>query len=287
MTITASEFDDGIDLVRYGRAITARWLLIFACTAVGLAVGLFFALRAQTVWQSTATLAVVPQVQVASVASPTPPVNAASIRALVNGTLASDAATELGQSGTTITPQQLADAIDVASVPTTSLIKVSVTLADPSAAFRTAAVVSKKAVELSRRIGAADIAVRDTYKAQLDQTSQRLHDAEQQLIAVKAPVPGDLGAADSDSRIANRGLTLEQLRAQLDYDVSRRVYRDVAVQYELARSRVGARSAPLEIIEEAAMPAAPVPSTRVRMILFGTSMGLLAGIALALLVHRN
>jgi hypothetical protein len=275
MTITAPEFDDGIDLVRYGRALAARWLLIGACAAVGLGVALLAASRQPTLWESTATLSAVPQL------GGTAPVNAAGIRALVSGTLASDAAKELGQSGAPMSPQTLAGAIDVTGVPTTTLIKVSVRLPDAATAFRTASIVSKKAIDVSRRVGAADVAARDALKSQLDQTSQRLREAEQQLLAVKAPVPGDLGAVEIDTR--SRGnLTLEQLRAQADYDVSRRVYREVAIQYELARSRITARSAPLEIIDEPAMPLAPVPSIRVRTILFGTSMGLLAGIVLAL-----
>src|SRR3954465_6065067 len=141
--VVPMQYEDDIDLLRYGRFLLSYWILLLAFAIAGPVVGVWLAPRAPTLCQATAILTVAPTAG-GGAAALTP---ATSRALLANLTLVAETMKQVGI--TTISPQAFVqDALVVQQVPTTTRWRSSVSLPDPSQARRAADALARKAMAL-------------------------------------------------------------------------------------------------------------------------------------------
>ena len=147
-TSSNQQYEDEIDLLRYGRFLAAYWVLLLVGTIVGAVAGLAVASRVPVRYQATTTMAIAANGTTSLALSP-----AASRALFANLTLVAETIDQLQLNRDGVTPQSfIEDALDLQAVPTTNLLKVSVSLPDPTKARLAAATLAQKARDLGRRL---------------------------------------------------------------------------------------------------------------------------------------
>ena len=218
-TPTAQRYEDDIDLLRYGRFLAAHWAFLAAGAVAGALAGFFIASSAPVLYQATATLTVKQPAGNTGLAL-TP---ATSRALLANMTVVAETLKELQLDRGGLTPQAFVeDHLEIQPVPTTTLLRVSVSLPDPEKARLAAKLLAEKAVVLSSRVdqdGAAS--TRDSFKIQVEEAAKRLDEAEARLLTFKSTAQVDLLQAQSDSTLERRfeaskvAIELESEKARL------------------------------------------------------------------------
>ena len=367
-TASTQRYEDDLDLLRYGRFLAAYWLLLLVGTMVGAGAALAVAWRAPVRYQATSTVAIAANGTTALALSP------ATSRALfANLSLVAETIEELQLNRDGLTPQAfIEDALNLQPVPTTNLLKVSVSLPDPTKARLAAGTLSQKAVNLSRRLDQEGaVAGRDAFKKQMDEAAQRLDSAQDRLLNFQSTAQVDMLQAQTDSKIERRyqmskvaielesekarlasmerelsrsqapgadssqpfsnplygmfhyevaasrakvaslekehkenlGATggagaakelselyrrkMELSRLQADYDVSKRVYSDLATRYEEARGRVVGIMPQLQIVDLPVQPDRPLPRRLPQFAILGGLIGLVCAAVAAVLLNRR
>ena len=199
-------------------------------------------------------------------------VDRASLRAFIeNQTLAAQVLEELQLNGPPagLTAQRFAaEALRVDEPAGSNLLRVRVQLQDPQLAAEASRRLSKKAVALNRQVASeAGAVVRTELKPRLDEATDRLQSASDQLVAYQRDAQIELLEADSDALVEQRGelFTLlgqiegEKARlATAEAELRRRqplMTADRAPRAEEALRRAAARAVDQELHRE--RPAAP------------------------------
>jgi len=276
-TAANQQYEDDIDLLRYGRFLAAYWPLLLAGTMAGAVAGLAVAWRAPVRYQASTTLAIAANGTTSLALTP-----AASRALFANLSLVAETIDELQLNRDGLTPQSfIEDALDVQTVPTTNLLKVSVSLRDPTKARLAAGTLAQKALNLGRRLDQEGaVAGRDAIKKQMDEAAKRLDSAQAQLLKYQSSAQVDMLQAQTDSKIERRyqmskvAIELASERARLA-TMERELARSESpgagssqsspdpvsgrLQYEVAESR--ARVASLEKQHNESLRAAGGPAT--------------------------
>ena len=217
---TSVQYEDDINLLRYARFLASYWIVLAVSAVGGAAIGLALApLLVPARFQATTTLVLnQPAAGTALVLTP------ATARALLaNLTLVSETITEVGLNRDGLTAQSfVADALDIQPVPATNLVKLMVALPDPTKARLAAALLAKKAVELSRRVDQdGAIAARETIAKQMTEAEVNLSKARQRLLDFETSAQIDRLEAETTAKLARRAdaaavaIRLESERARL------------------------------------------------------------------------
>jgi uncharacterized protein involved in exopolysaccharide biosynthesis len=276
-TAANQQYEDDIDLLRYGRFLAAYWPLLLAGTMAGAVAGLAVAWRAPVRYQASTTLAIAANGTTSLALTP-----AASRALFANLSLVAETIDELQLNRDGLTPQSfIEDALDVQTVPTTNLLKVSVSLRDPTKARLAAGTLAQKALNLGRRLDQEGaVTGRDAIKKQMDDAAQRLDAAQDRLLKYQSSAQVDMLQAQTDSKIERRyqmskvAIELASERARLA-TMERELARSESpgagssqsspdpvsgrLQYEVAESR--ARVASLEKQHNESLRAAGGPAT--------------------------
>ena len=200
-TAANQQYEDDIDLLRYGRFLAAYWPLLLAGTMAGAVAGLAVASRAPVRYQATTTLAIAANGTTSLALTP-----AASRALFANLSLVAETIDELQLNRDGLTPQSfIEDALDVQTVPSTNLLKVSVSLPDPTKARLAAGTLAQKALNLGRRLDQEGaVTGRDAIKKQMDEAAQRLDSAQDRLLKYQSSAQVDMLQAQTDSKIERR-----------------------------------------------------------------------------------
>jgi uncharacterized protein involved in exopolysaccharide biosynthesis len=201
----ASRTEAEIDLSRYVQALQGAWKLITAGAIVGALGGLGASLLRPTQYEAATTI---------TIDNPTPQ-TAAMFRASAQAnTLAAETLHELGldQPPYSITPQVFVDRqLQIEPVAGTNLVKIKVRMQDPAKAAAASALISAKAVALSKRLASTgNLAAAEQVKVQLDASTIRLHAAEQQLLKYQREAQVEVLQTDTDAMLGQRGDLLRQ-----------------------------------------------------------------------------
>jgi uncharacterized protein involved in exopolysaccharide biosynthesis len=240
--VVPMQYEDDIDLLRYGRFLLSYWILLLAFAIAGTLVGVWLARRAPTLYQATAILTVAPTTG-GGAAALTP---ATSRALLANLTLVAETLKEVGI--TTMSPQAFVqDALVVQQVPTTTLLRLSVSLTDPSHARRAADTLARKAMALSRRLDEEGaLASRDGLKVQADEAAQRFSEAQARLSKFRGDAQFDAKTAAAKAYYKQRG-TVENSTLALDAEKARLASFERELKaYDGGRGDTSAASVPLQ-----------------------------------------
>lgn len=174
-------YEDEVDLRRYQRFVTAHWMILAGCAVAGALISIAIASYLPARYQASATLLILqPTGGTPLVLTP-----ATAKALLVNPPIVSETINELGLTSRGITAQGLIDgaALEVEPVSATNLVRLSVTLPDPTAARQIASLLASKAVELMNRVEReAPSAERPALQKQLTEADRRLKDTAQRLV---------------------------------------------------------------------------------------------------------
>jgi uncharacterized protein involved in exopolysaccharide biosynthesis len=247
-TAPGTQYEDDLDLLRYGRFLRTYWLLLVLCAVAGGAAAFALSTRVPLVYRATATLAMVPPTSSGVVALT--PVTA---RGLVeNLTLIADTLNELDLQPR-MTPQAFVrDVLTVHAVPSTNLLRIGVALPDPSQARLAAASLAGKAADLSRRIDQEGAVVtRDALKAQAEEAARRLDAIQARLLEFQTTAKIDVMAADAEALLESRGEA-----RRLAIELATEKARLASLEQELARQSGGvpASTAPGTALSGAVSP---------------------------------
>jgi uncharacterized protein involved in exopolysaccharide biosynthesis len=200
-TAAKQQYEDEIDLLRYGRFLAAYWALLLAGTIVGAVAGLAVASRAPLRYQATTTLAIAANGTTSLALTP-----AASRALFANLSLVAETIDELQLNRDGLTAQSfIENALDLQPVPTTNLLKVSVSLPDPTKARLAAGALAQKALNLGRRLDQEGaVTGRDAIKKQMDEAAKRLDDAQDRLLKYQSSAQVEMLQAQTDSKIEHR-----------------------------------------------------------------------------------
>jgi uncharacterized protein involved in exopolysaccharide biosynthesis len=213
------EDEDASVVDRYIWAIRRRWLLIAAGAVIGGIVGFSVASRQPLRYQGTTTLLVVPPSQPGGA-----PINPATFRAIVeNATLAAQVIDELKLEDV-YTPLRFVErALTVDEVRGTSIVKVNVTLDDPTTAAEASRRLARKAIALTQQISQQDGAsIQAQLKDHLNDAHRRLQAAEKELLTYKQTAQVELLERDTDAQLEERDdllrlvVNIEAERARLE-----------------------------------------------------------------------
>ena len=205
-----------------------RWLLpIFLVAVVCGLIAFWNASRQPLRYEGVTTLLVVPPAQGGA------QVNPATFRAIVeNQSLASEVIDELKLPD--ITPHRfLASALAVDEIRGTNIVKVRITLGDPQLAAEASRRLAQKAILLAQRITQQDGAsVQEQLKRYLSEATQRLQQADRELVQYKQRAQIDLVQEDTLAQLKQRSDLL-----QLVVDIEKERARLAAAQTEIARQQ--------------------------------------------------
>ena len=228
-TTGRASYEEEVDLGRYRRFVAAHWMILAGCVAVGALVAVGIASYLPPRYQASATLLILQPVG----GTPLVLTPATAKALLVNAPMVSDTLTELGLNRDGLSAQGLIDGggLEVEPVAATNLLRLSVTLPDPTAARKIASLLASKAVELMNRVERdAPSAERPALEKQLTEADRRLKDAAQRLVDFKTSanldaVDAEFKASDQRRADADAGrIRIEGERARL-----------ATLQQELAR----------------------------------------------------
>ena len=212
------QYEDEIDLLRYGRFLASYWWLLMLCTFGGVIATLGIRSQQPMRYQATATLAINAN------ASTAPALTPATARALIaNLSTVAETITELQLNRYGMTSQSFVEhALQVQAVPATNLLRVSVALSDPTKARLAAEAVSVKAVELSRQLDQEGaVTLRDALKKQMDDAALRLDAAEARLLEYQSAMHIELLEQGTEARMRDRD-SLERLGLEIQAENARR-----------------------------------------------------------------
>jgi uncharacterized protein involved in exopolysaccharide biosynthesis len=292
--IAHERYQDDIDLLRYGRFMASYWIVLATGVVAG-ALG-FLALAAwlPARFQSTATLLMTPP----SGATPLVVTTAVARAMVTNSRLVSETIKEIGLDGQMSLQEFIDDAMGVQPVPSTNIVKVSVTLKDPAKARQAATLLATKLVEFTRgvdRDGAA--AALQAVETQMTQAKAGFKNAEQNLIEyqTRADVEGleaeidtlrrqHRQTATSRAELYRRRLEIERLHTE--FLVWARAASDLTMRYQEARTRASS-STQLKVLDLPMQSERPLPRKRVPFAVSGALVGLVLGFIASLLINRR
>ena len=207
--------------------------------------------------------------------------NAPAVRMiLTNQTIASDVVSEAGlgnEPGAVSAQTFLSKALTVDPINNTNLFRVAVRVEDPQRAAKAATRVAERGAELMGRVWRDTAAGRRTQlERQVEESRRATLEAEHRLAAYKQTqgITRRSGVPPAPSR-ASDDTNLRKLEDEAE--ILRKVYVELGARRELARFEMESATPPLRVIDKAAVPTEPLPSTRTRTI----ALGLLAGLVLA------
>lgn len=256
------DWDDDLGPAWYVVALRRWALLIFAGALVGGVVAFWNASRQPLRYQGVTTLLVVPPSQGGA------QVNVATFRAIVeNVTLASQVIDELKLQDT-ITPHRFIESgLAVEEIRGTNIVKVKVTLADPKLAAEASRRLARKAILLAQQITQQDGAsIQEQLKRHLNDATQRMQQAERDLLEYKQHAQVDLIKEDTEAQLRERADLLA-----LVIDIESERARLAAAENEIKRqppvlqtARTPAAEDALRRIQSAPSPRAPGVDERPR-----------------------
>jgi uncharacterized protein involved in exopolysaccharide biosynthesis len=289
--VSERRYDDEIDLLRYGRFLSAYWSVLAAGAAAGALAALAIGALLPARYQSTATLALTPQ------GGPTPVVlTPASAKALVASYgVVSETLKETGLDRTSFTSQSFVDeALDVRPVPSTNLVRLSVTLADPAAAQRAASLLATKIVAVTQRIDREGReAARNTLDREVAGARAAMEKAEQELLAFQTEANVEKLEADARAGRATPSQRTELYRKRLAIERFHAAYLERARGYaDLFRRQYDLRARPVgashvQIVDAPRQPDQPLPRRRTPLAVFGALVGTVGGVIASLLLNRR
>ena len=225
MTMPSStNYEDEIDLLRYGRFMASYWLLLLVCSIGGMIAAVAVGWAWPVKYQATTTL---------SINTTAPALSVAASRALLsNQSLVAETINELQLNRDGLTPQSfIDDALEVQIVPATNLLKVSVVLSDPTKARLAANAIAQKAVVLSHQLDRnGAITSRDVLKKQMDEAALRLDAAQARVLEFQAATHIDLLEEDIQSKLKDRDAI-----ARLEIELQGEKARLTRIEEELSR----------------------------------------------------
>ena len=172
---------------------------------------------------------------------------------------------KLGGPPLNLTPETLVKGhMRVDDVPGTFLIRVFVELPDRDLAAAVANAVTRQAIALNDSLNAtAGKGVDGVLQAELSAARNRMIEAEQRLAAIRETARRRSGSHAVDAT--------EQVEAQAhaEYDLARRLYDEVAVQYGKLRLQIAEKTLDLAVVEPAYPATAPVSGSRAMLAVFG------------------
>ena len=196
-----SWLEDEVDFQRHRRVLRRHWKRLVAGLLIGATAGLMLALRRPLVYEAATTMIVEQTNSPAAIST--------SRALLQNYTLATETINETGLNRPpyNATPQGFVDNIlQIEEVRGTNLVRIKVRLRDPALAAQVSRVLSRRALELNRRIASqGNTGVRAQLKIHLDEALARLQVTEQQLLAYQSEAQLDVQQTDADARLSQRG----------------------------------------------------------------------------------
>jgi uncharacterized protein involved in exopolysaccharide biosynthesis len=276
-TASSLQLEDEIDLRRYRRFLTSHWLVLAGCVMTGTLVGLGAGSLAPLRFQSTATLALGQPG-----AAPTLAMTPATAKALLaNSSIVPETVNELGLNRDGITVQRFIDsALDVQPIPATNLVKLNVTLPDPTKARLAATLLATKVVEMSQRSDRdAAAASRTSLAKRLADADKNLKSTEDRLLQFEMSGGGDAKVPAKGPEVYRRRLARGRLQAE--YDARVRFYSELAIRYE---ETPAASTSQFRIVSPAVQPDGPMPRRRRQFATLGGLVGLVCGIVAALAI---
>jgi uncharacterized protein involved in exopolysaccharide biosynthesis len=293
--VSSRQYEDEIDLLRYGQFLASYWRLIAGGVAAGAVAAFALASLIPPRFQATATMTL------SQPGGATPLVlTPASARALLTGLVpVSEVVRELGLDREGMTTQAfIDDALEVQPVPTTGLVKLSVTLRDPSKARLAATLLATKVIEWSRRIdreGAAtatealekqlalsDASLKNLEKGLLD--FEMSADIDKLEAEVRSLPPERRQGSDRRMELYRRRIELDRLHT--DYMEHVRVHSLLAIRYEDARGRPGGPPQ-IQMLDAPIQPDHPVSRRRPQFAMLGALIGLVFAVVAALVINKR
>jgi uncharacterized protein involved in exopolysaccharide biosynthesis len=295
IAVSNRQYDDEIDLLRYGRFLAAYWRLLAGCGAAGAIAAFALASLIPPRYQAIATMTL----SQPSGATPLVLTPATAKALLASLTLVSETIHELGLDREGMTTRTfIDDALDVQPVPNTSLVKINVTLRDATKARLAATVLATKVVELSRRIDREGaISASAALEQQLADSEANLKKAEEQLIEFETSADVEKLEAEVQSLQRQQRQTavqraelyrrrLEIDRLHTDYLERARVHSDLAMRHEDARALPGG-TPQVQMLDPPVQPEHPVSRQRPQFAILGALIGAVCGVVAALLINKR
>ena len=257
--------EDEVQVQKWGRLLLNRWAILAAGAIIGALFGGAAAARTPPLYEATSTVLLTPPPDPAGVFT-VPGLRAVIISQSIASQLVGELRATGRYDGTIHT--FLAGALSMEQILNTQLFRVTVRLSDPQLAASAATRAAELAVEfMSRLWDELSAEKRAQLDQQLEQARIALVDIDKQL----ARVPRSAGRAATQSP-ATDGSTL-----RTDLEIRRRVYIEISARHAQARIESAGATAPLRLIDRAAVPDVPLPNSRRRTV----ALGLLAGLVLA------
>lgn len=196
--------DEELEPGYYYRILRRHWLLLTLGAIVGAAAGLVVSSLRPILYEGVTTILIGRSNSV---------IASATSRALLeNHTLAGQTLTEIGSP---LSPQTFVlGHLEVEQVTGTNVVKVKVRLPDAEKAAQASRVLSRKAVELNRKIASEEgTAVRAQLKGLLDEASTRLKQAEEEYLHAEDRAQIEVLKKDTEKIVAARG---DLIRLRID-----------------------------------------------------------------------
>lgn len=282
-----------MELLTYWKIIRKRLLLILAVAALAAGLAAYNESRRVPLYSSTTTLFLNPAAN-----NPLLPFQATkSMLATANTYIEfmrtySFATLVAQQSGLALTPEQVSAALSSQYVPDTQFFRITATFTDPAVAQRIASTAAASLIAENAARQQAEQAqlqsqrdqdperqqltqLRDTLQEELKLYTQRIQAAQEQIAAIELRLPSER----NDERLGElRGelVDLQQARTQTLNSLGQ-------IQAALVGSSpTGAASSDTAVVvDQAPLPAQPLPQNFLRTVLIWLVAGLILGIALA------
>jgi uncharacterized protein involved in exopolysaccharide biosynthesis len=275
-TASSVQYEDEIDVRHYGRFARSYWMVLAACAIAGALVSLAVSSLMPPRFQSTATLTI----GQANGSTPLVLTPAAAKALLEDSNVVSETVEELGLNRDGVSVGDFIDeALDVQLLPGTSLLKLNVTLRDPTKARLAATVLAAKLVALSQHVDQeAASAARASLEKQLTDADRKLKNAEQRVLQFE-------GSRDTTAKTSadTHRLKFELARLQAEYDARLKNYATLALRQEEIATAT-ARPPQLQIVAPPIQPDRPMPRRRRQVATLGGLIGLVCGIVAAVVI---
>jgi uncharacterized protein involved in exopolysaccharide biosynthesis len=277
------EAEQEVDFGRYARTIAARWWLLVIGAVLGALIGFLVSLSDGKIYKATAQVylgqPLAPDSAAAVTTSPT-------TLGLVQAFVTSEEAIEKASSGVGLRPSKLREHVTVRPIPGTSttrqpfpapLLSIQVT---GSSRAKTAAAANNLAQQAVDKVGTYSTTKIDTLERQLAYIDTQLQIVKSRLSAARASqeeIVNDRSLSSTEKLVAvtnlNTEITLAEQR-QITLELNRfNTTNAVALAKDIEQSRVTAQ----------AVAVRTEPTSRRTSVLVGAFIGLLLGLAAALL----
>jgi uncharacterized protein involved in exopolysaccharide biosynthesis len=295
IAVSNRQYDDEIDLLRYGRFLASYWRLLAGCAVAGAVASFALASLIPPSYEATATMTL----SQPSGATPLVLTPATAKALLASLTLVSETISELGLDRDGMTTRTfIDDVLDVQPVPNTSLVKINVTLRDATKARLAANLLATKVVELSRRIDREGaVSASAALKQQVADSEANLKKTQEQLIEFETSADVEKLEAEVQSLQRQQRQTaaqrtelyrrrLEIDRLHTDYLERARVHSDLALRYEDARARPGG-TPQVQMLDPPVQPDHAISRRRPQFAILGGLIGLVCAVVAALLINKR